>query len=248
MNGSKHVTRIYHQFNGHAGIRVKELVRNMAEDTRRRRQLAGGNSNNSDRPMLLRLSGTNSCREEGMQTPHPRKARRALPRHRAMGIHTIVALILCWLVTPAVCVLIDFDNCLSDSYQNSNPRALQFVPLFLDVSFDAKTTDHQLQLTIWGNVSGAVTEDALPAPDSPDWSNPQKTLGKIQKQTSPTSKVTALSRKINVLTFQTWKEVQPFCDQLTNGSCPLGPTFSGNAYVNGSNVSLSSWQICLLHP
>jgi hypothetical protein len=140
----------------------------------------------------------------------------------------LLAMLLCLLVTPATAAFINFQNCLSQAYQNTNPP-LQFVPLFMDASFNTTDPSHQLMVTVWGNVTIAYTQ--LPLPNSPYWTNPNDTAGKIENLPSPHTKWTTLSRKVNVLTYEPWKENDRFCEVLVNGTCPLAPSFTANAYV-----------------
>ena len=142
--------------------------------------------------------------------------------------YAVLALLVCLLIGPANAVFINFENCLAQSYQNSNPPALQFTPLYMDASFNA-TNSGNLIVTVWGNVSGAYTQVHLPPPSDPAWEDPKITDGKIENLTYPYTKLTTLSKKINVLTYEPWKETFNFCSELINGTCPLGPSFTANA-------------------
>jgi len=154
-------------------------------------------------------------------------AYRCRPAH-VLG-YGLLSMLLCLLITPATAAFINFQNCLSQSYQDTNPPALQFVPLFMDASFNTTDPSHQLMVTVWGNVTGAYTQVQLPSPNDPAWTNPNYTDGKIENLPSPHTKWTTLSKKINVLTYEPWKESDKFCDVLVNGTCPLAPTFTANA-------------------
>ena len=143
-------------------------------------------------------------------------------------IYAIMALMMCLLFGPANAVFINFENCLSQSYLSAYPPALQFTPLYVDASFNA-TNSGNLMVTVWGNVSGAYTRDKLPPPNDTSWNDPKSTNGKIENLTYPYTKLTTLSRKVNVLTYEPWKETSNFCGELVNGTCPLGPSFGANA-------------------
>lgn len=159
---------------------------------------------------------------------------RSFAEHRQLSVsglgYAITILVMCLLVGSANAVFINFENCLSQSYQSSNPPALQFTPLYMDASFNA-TNSGNLMVTVWGNVSGAYTQVHLPPPTDPSWRDPKSTDGKIENLTYPYTKLTTLSKKINVLTYEPWKETSNFCGELVNGTCPLGPSFNANASV-----------------
>jgi len=156
---------------------------------------------------------------------------RTFKAYRCRSAHILgyglLAMLLCLLITPATAAFINFQNCLSQPY----PPTPQFVPLFMDASFNTTDPSHQLMVTVWGNVSEAYTQVPLPPPNSPDWTNPNYTNGKIENLPYPYTKWTTLSRKVNVLTYEPWKENDQFCEVLVNGTCPLAPSFTANAYV-----------------
>jgi hypothetical protein len=144
-------------------------------------------------------------------------------------MYGVFALIVSLLSSPATAVLINFQNCLSQAYQSNRPLALQFVPSHMDAVFNTTDPSHNLKVTVWGNVTGSQNTLPLPPPNDPAWSNPNFTNGKIENLTAPFKKLTTLSNKINVLTYEPWNENVDFCDRLDNGSCPLGPMFKANA-------------------
>lgn len=156
-----------------------------------------------------------------------RPGRTAPRRHRLFQYGLgLMAASLC--VAPVQAVLVPFENCLPESYTGSVPKKLQFTPMFVDVSFDAATDEHNLSFKVYGNVSGAYTNVNLPPPNDPLWSNPKFTDGKIENLPQPVFKYTTLYNKINVATYQPWSQSLNFCDQLENGVCPLGPAFSAD--------------------
>ena len=160
---------------------------------------------------------------------------RTVKAYRCRSVHVLgyglLAMLLCLFITPATAAFINFQNCLSQAYLDLDPPALQFVPLFMDASFNTTAPSHQLMVTVWGNVTGAYTQVQLPPPNDPEWTNPNYTNGKIENLPYPHTKWTTLSRKVNVLTYEPWKENDPFCEVLANGTCPLAPSFTANAYV-----------------
>ena len=156
-------------------------------------------------------------------------------RFRTMGYMPILLMAL--FAIPVSAVFIEFDNCLSEAVQNSSPLQLQFVPLFLDAKFNTTDPSNGLQVTVWGNVTGSGTDQRyiLPLPTNPYWISNQTNLGgKIQDEPEPDSeapKLTTLSNKVDVLTYEPWSHSYDFCDLLINASCPLGPKFFANALV-----------------
>lgn len=232
MAVSRSATQSKDQKYYHARVQENELVSNMDEDFGRRQTMASRGVDELE--TTRKVQPSEQRRQPGIRQnaskslPSPRAPRTRQPRQIMGFTYTIVALILCWLVTPAAGVFVSFQNCLPVSYQNNLPRALQFVPLFVNASFDTKDPNHNLQVTVWGNVTGAYTTDPLPAPDSPDWTSDNVTLGKIE---DAIVKRTSISKKVTVLTYQAWKEVDGFCDEITNGSCPLAPSFNADPYV-----------------
>lgn len=130
---------------------------------------------------------------------------------------------------PVAAAKIPFENCLPESYINNVPTPLQWVPVWVDASFNSVEPKHTLSVTMWGNVTGAFANVTLPPPDSPDWQDPSKPDGKILGQPEPdvpNPKLTTLHSKIEVLTYEPWSENTNFCNtSLINGSCPLAPRF-----------------------
>lgn len=163
----------------------------------------------------------------------------------------LMVLIASLWIMPASAVLIDFQNCLSDTVQNSgngNPsqRDLQITPLFVNAVFNTTDPNHNLNVTVWGNVSGSAiatgTKYVLPsANDTAYWnSNDTSAGGKILNEPYPEDPhpfYTTLSNKVNVLTYEPWNNLENFCDEIaaysnashSNYSCPLAPSFSANA-------------------
>jgi hypothetical protein len=167
-----------------------------------------------------RLDTTTACHSNRQPCPMTNRRLRSL-------------LCLSLLLRPAAGVLLNkFDNCLEESIKDSNPRELQWVPLYVGATFDTTNKSHNLRVTVWGNVTGAynpTASPALPPWNSDDWSNPNVTNGKIVANPFPESaaKLTTLHSKINVVTYEPYKADFDFCkDALTNASCPLGPVFN----------------------
>jgi ML-like domain len=133
-------------------------------------------------------------------------------------------------IPPVRAVFVNFANCLDQRIVQSTPLELQFVPLFVSAKFDPSTSPYPLNLTVYGNVSGLATVQAYPAPNDPQWQNPNDTVGKIVDMSQTNDKFTTLFTSLNVLTFTSYHApASRFCGWVTQGRCPLGPVFYANA-------------------
>lgn len=137
------------------------------------------------------------------------------------------------LLQPAAAVLLtNWQNCLDDGIKYSDPRELQWDPLFVGAQYEQGDVARTLRVTVWGNVSGSYGGVSLPAWDSAEWDDTNFTDGKIVRNPFPTTaaRLTTLHDKIDVLTYEPYSADFDFCeDALTNRSCPLGPVFNTTA-------------------
>ena len=125
---------------------------------------------------------------------------------------------------------INFENCLSPNIVNSNPPLLQFRPLFVYATFNSTAASHNINVTVYGNVSGKATQEQYPLPDDPQWANPNETLGKIPFADKANNKQSTFDAIFNVLDYTPYDApAAGFCDTLVHGHCPLGPVFHANA-------------------
>ncbi|KAG9248509.1 integral membrane protein-like protein [Calycina marina] len=143
-------------------------------------------------------------------------------------------LMLCLWVDLASAVLLNFDNCLPDSYLNSDPLLLQFVPEYLDAVFPSSDPDHNLNITVWGNVTGSGPNPPfylLPTANDTYWTtNSTASGGKIANIAKDGFlKATTLFNKVNVLTYEPWDSTENFCGTLLNRECPISPVFNPNS-------------------
>lgn len=134
------------------------------------------------------------------------------------------------LLQPANAVLLkDWQNCLDDSVKYSDPRELQWDPLYVGAQFEKGDVARTLRVTVWGNVSGSYGGVSLPAWNSVEWDDTNFTDGKIVRNPFPTTaaRLTTLHDKIDVLTYEPYSADFDFCeDALANRTCPLGPVFN----------------------
>ncbi|KAL1964542.1 hypothetical protein VTN77DRAFT_6839 [Rasamsonia byssochlamydoides] len=147
------------------------------------------------------------------------------------GIYFLLLFFLISIFSPADAAFINFDNCLEESIVQSNPQQLQFVPMFLSVHYDPSTGPNPLNITVYGNVTGLATDVPYPPPDSPQWTNPNDTVGKITDVSVSNNRYSTLFTTLDVLTFTPYNNASRFCLSVIQGECPLGPVF----YANASN-------------
>lgn len=211
-------------FNDNAGFGALETAITMSADSRTAGQRPG------------KVSGQISDAPFEQPTIRHCRADMAFPRRRhtrLLGTFGYLLLLLAslWIV-PASAVFIDFENCLSEEYRDSDPTELQFVPLYMDAVFNTTAPSHNLQVIVWGNVTGSgpqYVNPTLPAWNSSYWtSNSTEYGGKIINIPEPNladPKYTTLSNKVNVLTYEPYDHSEEFCASLVNGTCPLAPVF-----------------------
>ncbi|KAH9909240.1 hypothetical protein F4778DRAFT_715946 [Xylariomycetidae sp. FL2044] len=188
----------------------------------------------------------NACTEPGARSDREIQpisgyapARRASPHRRVNKASLCGALLASSYLCPypVSALNVDFDNCLEDSYINSDPRQLQWVPERVEAVFDTENPSHNLLVTVWGNVTGRVGDDPLPAYNASEWGNSTQVLnGKIQNLPEPNlpddvRKATTLHSKVDVLTYEPFVGNLNFCNSILNGSCPLGPQFKPDAII-----------------
>ncbi|KAF2481273.1 hypothetical protein BDY17DRAFT_235509, partial [Neohortaea acidophila] len=149
-------------------------------------------------------------------------------------------LLLCTaFILPARAAFVKFQNCVDQSIQDIQPLQLQWIPYFVDATFDT-SYPNQLQVTLYGNVSGQQVQGTYPPPNSPTWTNDNDTFGKIANIGSG-DKFATLFSKFDDLSYSAWDApAAKFCTHVTQGQCPLGPRF----YANPDDPSdLAAFQI-----
>jgi len=136
-------------------------------------------------------------------------------------------------VAPVNAVLIPFENCLSESWQNDLPLRLQFVPEFVDATFNTTDSAHSLEVLAYINVNGTFPGTPMPPPpsDIDYWQgNDTDRGGKIVDVLLPDgpNKITTAATAITVLTYEPYSINRAFCQTIENGTCPLAPRFDVN--------------------
>ncbi|OCK83382.1 hypothetical protein K432DRAFT_255789, partial [Lepidopterella palustris CBS 459.81] len=143
---------------------------------------------------------------------------------------TLLLLVFLVFVPVTKAVFINFDNCLEPGIIDSNPLQLQFIPLFFSARFNTTASSHNLNITIYGNVSGQATVGPYPPPNDTSWSNPNDTFGKIVDVSPTNPKYTTLFSTYNVLTYTPYAApASEFCLSTVNTACPISPAFFSNA-------------------
>ena len=132
-------------------------------------------------------------------------------------------MLLILFVKPSDAAFVGFKDCLSPNVINSNPKQLQFTPLLVWASFNSSTS-HNLNVTVYGNVSGQATQQKLPTnPLDPSWNDPNSTLGKI---IDVPKNITTLTGAFNVLSYTPYEiPATRFCNTTVLGHCPIAPVF-----------------------
>ena len=166
--------------------------------------------------------GTGSC-------PRSRKAR----PWRKVGVLQLALLTVLVLVSQASAAYINFENCLDPNIVNSNPKELQFVPLFVWATFNTSSASHNLNVTVYGNVAGIATQQEYPKWNDSQWLNPNDTVGKIPDVAGPADdqKYTTFQTSFHVLDYTPYNpDATRFCNSSALSPCPLTPVF--NVTVN----------------
>lgn len=199
-----------------AATRRPERARNTLQTELFQRPSPNSTVSRFDQPREARRMSR--CRQRLRSTPN-------------MSLLLVTVLLLVGIFSSsASAAFINFENCLDPNVVNSNPLQLQFIPLQFWAAFNTTDPGHNLNVTVYGNVSGKATQQPYPAPNDPQWSNPTETLGKIVNLSIPNNKYSTLFAKFNVLSYTPY-DASPsrFCGATVHGECPLGPVFYANS-------------------
>lgn len=161
---------------------------------------------------------------------HRPRRKMLLPNPSVTALSLLLAFAL--FLSTASAAFIRFENCLDPSIVHSDPKQLQFTPYFFSARFNTSAESHNLNITIYGNVSGQATQGTLPAwDDTSYWINPNETFGKIVDLSTSNNKYSTLFSKAQVVTYTPWQaDPARFCESVVNTTCPIAPAFNGNRY------------------
>ena len=138
-------------------------------------------------------------------------------------------LLLVLFSIPSQAASIKFTNCLDQGVINSDPRQLQWVPLYATAFFNTSAPSHTLNVTVYGNVTGKATQEPLPPPGDLHWGNPNQTLGKLTDLNIDNHQYSTLKAKYNVLSYTPYvAPYESFCNNTFNTNCPVAPVFKDN--------------------
>jgi hypothetical protein len=183
--------------------------------------------NSTQRGCSLGGRQSHTCSPRPSQPPpRPRRI------HLCTGFSTLILFLftLANLLPLSSAIFINFENCLDRAYRDALPARLQFVPLHVWAVFDTTALSHNLNVTVYGNVTGQNERGDYPSMDDPQWKNPNATFGKMI-DISPNNgnpKYTTLFSSFKVVTYSAYSpEPQQFCQTTVNTSCPISPNFKG---------------------
>lgn len=163
----------------------------------------------------------------GLQNQSPPRASPSFiscVRRRIILLIGLIQLLLI-IVNPSSAALINFENCLSPDIINHN-ETLQFIPMFANAVYNATTSSHNLNLTVYGNITGGLSiNQNFPLNDT-HWSDNDQTDGKIP-DIGTAGLITALRATIKVLDYTLYSSVTSFCNSTVNKPCPLAPATIG---------------------
>jgi hypothetical protein len=153
-------------------------------------------------------------RAEGSDGIMDRLQRRRLAIQDRSGSWLMIVLcMIVFLTSSTNAAFINFDNCLEASLLN-DPNQLQFVPMFFSVVYDPTPGPNPLDIVIYGNVTGDG-----------------EIVNIVDNDGNET--YTTLFTTLDVLTFRPYNHATEFCQNVTQGSCPLGPVYNVNGYDFG---------------
>ena len=162
---------------------------------------------------------------------------RQLQRSPTYSSFTLIQLAftaICLILQPSSAAFIGFDNCLSpDMINSNNPHQLQFEPRFVWAAFNSTAASHNVNVTVYGNVTGIATKEPIPPPNDPQWKDVNETKGKIPNYAGQGDqrKFTTFQTQFRVLDYTPYDPpVVRFCNTSTLTPCPVAPVdFTGKA-------------------
>jgi hypothetical protein len=158
----------------------------------------------------------------------PRRRRKHDVRSSFGALSSLALLLFAFasFIPLTTAVFINFDNCLDRGYRAATPVRLQFVPLHVWAVFNTSEPSHNLNITVFGNVTGQSFEGVYPPPGAPSWNDPNNTFGKIVDVDKENNHFSTLISRFKVVTFDAYTpDPSPLCESVVNQQCPLGPAF-----------------------
>ena len=162
--------------------------------------------------------------QASLPRPRPRRKRTAVFGYDHVSVITLLLSLLA-ILPFANAAFIEFENCLETGIKTSN--RLQFTPLFVWADFENNNPRHNLNITIYGNVSGSEIQGDFPPPNSEKWHDPNVTFGKIVDLSPNTPTLTTLFSNYQVLTYTAYNaNASQFCLSTVNAACPIAPVWN----------------------
>jgi hypothetical protein len=177
--------------------------------------------------------------QPAQRPPRSRRKRCAMPSVCGTPV-LLVLLALTSFLPLASAVFVNFENCLEKLFltgvtgeNGALVPYLAFTPKYVWASLDTADSKHDLNLTVYGMVSGQMDRGVLPDRNNDTyWADPTNTFGKIVESDPGTNKYTTLFTGFRVLTYSAGNlEPRPFCSTLLNETCPIAPAFRANASI-----------------
>jgi hypothetical protein len=160
--------------------------------------------------------------------PRPRRKRRI---DLVSALPTVFLFLTLAFLPVANAVYLNFDNCLEKTYRlATGPQRLQFVPQYFWAEFNTSAPSHHLNVTVYGNVTGQLTQGFYPPSSDPSWSDSNNKFGKIYDNSTASNKLTTLFADFKTITYSAWESGPLQLCNYTLGSkshCPIGPVFPG---------------------
>ena len=117
-------------------------------------------------------------------------------------------------------------NCLDAAVKNT-AKALQWRVLAVSVVLNRSSSANNLNVTVYGNVTGEQFDKDLPSfDDTKYWENRNESFGKIDDQDRMSGLQSTLFTKVEVLNYIPFNDVgKRFCENVLNTECPMAPVF-----------------------
>lgn len=166
----------------------------------------------------------------------PRSRRKPCSMPSLCGLPTLLVFLALTSFLPlASAVFINFENCLNKVFLRDEAHSpyLQFTPKYVWAVFNTTAPSHNLNITVYGNVSGQAQLGQLPSRDNESyWNDTRNTFGKMVDLQPNDSKYTTLLSSYRVLTYAAAIPApQQFCNTTVNATCPIAPAWHANASI-----------------